>query len=270
MFREYLTIHGIDYDKIFSQIRQIVVKSIISVQISNANGIHAYVDNPKSCYELFGFDILLDKNLKAWLMEVNISPSLKTSCKVDQKVKSNLIVDIFNLVGYTMNDASAYRRAKYNIKKTATSTLSPEERKKHRDVLLGKEIDCLENLTVDDARILRDTEDEYNRKGSFLRVYPDSDALNYKNLFQLQPYYDRLVTQWVVKYPLEKRIKILKGIPIINLRKMSTDGLRKNSESIRNSNSARNSDSTRNSNSTRNSSSTIRGSITSSRRKGFF
>jgi hypothetical protein len=121
MFREYLTLHGIDYDKIFSQIRQIVVRSIISVQNSNANGIHAYVDNPKSCFELFGFDILLDKNLKAWLMEVNISPSLKTSCKVDQKVKSNLIVDIFNLVGYTMNDVTAYKRAKskydfyYNI-----------------------------------------------------------------------------------------------------------------------------------------------------------
>lgn len=116
MFREYLTLHGIDYDKIFTQIRQIVIKSMISVQISNSNGLHAYLENSKSCYELFGFDILLDTNLKAWLMEVNISPSLKTSCKVDQNVKSNLVVDIFNLVGYTMNDVSLYRshaRTKY-------------------------------------------------------------------------------------------------------------------------------------------------------------
>ena len=41
-----------------------------------------------------------------------------------------------------------------------TRALSVEERKKHRDILLGKETNCLQNLTSDDARILRETEDE--------------------------------------------------------------------------------------------------------------
>ncbi|KAI8812405.1 tubulin-tyrosine ligase/Tubulin polyglutamylase, partial [Cladochytrium replicatum] len=51
-----------------------------------------------SCYELFGFDILLDEHLKPWLMEVNISPSLKASCPVDENIKARLVRDIFNLV----------------------------------------------------------------------------------------------------------------------------------------------------------------------------
>ena len=116
--------------------------------------------------------------------------------------------------------------------------MSPEERKKHREVLLGNEIDCLGNLTMDDVRILRDTEDEYSRKGSFLRVYPDSDAKNFQKLFQPQPYYDRLVSQWVVKYPLEKRIQILKGIPIMTLRKINMSGSTRNSSSFRDKNFA--------------------------------
>lgn len=33
-----------------------------------------YVRRPYSCHELFGFDIMLDENLKPWVLEVNISP----------------------------------------------------------------------------------------------------------------------------------------------------------------------------------------------------
>lgn len=33
-----------------------------------------HVRSPYSCHELFGFDIMLDENLKPWVLEVNISP----------------------------------------------------------------------------------------------------------------------------------------------------------------------------------------------------
>lgn len=33
-----------------------------------------YVRRSYSCHELFGFDIMLDENLKPWVLEVNISP----------------------------------------------------------------------------------------------------------------------------------------------------------------------------------------------------
>jgi hypothetical protein len=68
--------------------------------------------NSSSCYELFGFDVLLDSKLKPWLMEVNISPSLKFSCNMDFEVKSNLVVDLFNLVGIKVKDMDACRKSK--------------------------------------------------------------------------------------------------------------------------------------------------------------
>lgn len=36
---------------------------------------------------------------RPWLMEVNLSPSLATDSPLDVKIKTNLIVDTFNLVG---------------------------------------------------------------------------------------------------------------------------------------------------------------------------
>ena len=52
------------------------------------------------CFELFGFDIMLDKKLKPWLIEVNVSPSLGSGSVLDKKVKTSLLCDTFNLVGF--------------------------------------------------------------------------------------------------------------------------------------------------------------------------
>jgi hypothetical protein len=48
---------------------------------------------------LFGFDIILDEDLKPWILEVNLSPSLAFDSPLDFHIKSNLLVDTFNLVG---------------------------------------------------------------------------------------------------------------------------------------------------------------------------
>lgn len=56
-------------------------------------------DNRNCEFELFGFDILIDDKFKAWLMEVNVCPSLCSSSPFDKKIKHTLIVDLLNLVG---------------------------------------------------------------------------------------------------------------------------------------------------------------------------
>eukprot|EP00128_Syssomonas_multiformis_P000424 Colp12_sorted_trinity150504_noHs@31320 len=49
------------------------------------------VPRTEHCFELFGFDVLLDQNLKPWLLEVNFSPALGTTCAIDWKVKKPAI-----------------------------------------------------------------------------------------------------------------------------------------------------------------------------------
>jgi tubulin polyglutamylase TTLL1 len=47
---------------------------------------------------MYGYDILLDNNLKPWLIEINASPSLSTTTLKDKELKMNLINDVYKIV----------------------------------------------------------------------------------------------------------------------------------------------------------------------------
>jgi hypothetical protein len=53
-----------------------VVKSIISIESSLFNCFNSKVPYKNNCFEVLGYDVLIDDNLKPWLLEVNLSPYL--------------------------------------------------------------------------------------------------------------------------------------------------------------------------------------------------
>jgi len=65
-----------------------------------------------NCFELLGYDVLIDSDLKPWLMEVNLSPSLATESPLDLKIKSQLFIDTMNLIS-----VKKYDRRRDNITK---------------------------------------------------------------------------------------------------------------------------------------------------------
>lgn len=48
---------------------------------------------------MFGYDVLIDSDLKPWLVEINLSPSLACESPLDLTIKSNLISDTLTMVG---------------------------------------------------------------------------------------------------------------------------------------------------------------------------
>jgi tubulin polyglutamylase TTLL9 len=74
----------------FKQMDDIFIKSLQSVQ--------KIMINDKHCFELYGYDILLDGNLKPWLIETNASPSLTASNQEDNEVKNRLLDDMANVI----------------------------------------------------------------------------------------------------------------------------------------------------------------------------
>jgi len=79
------------------KIDDLIVKTIISVESSLRQSYNNYISQKNACYEIFGFDILIDQYYNPWLLEVNLSPSLNTDSPLDQKIKGELIAESINI-----------------------------------------------------------------------------------------------------------------------------------------------------------------------------
>ena len=69
-------------------------EDIKNVIIGSLQCVQNVMFSDKHCFECYGYDILLDANLKPWLIEINSSPSLSTSTKGDFVLKKKLISDV--------------------------------------------------------------------------------------------------------------------------------------------------------------------------------
>lgn len=65
-------------------------------------------ENCTNSFELFGFDVLVDTNLKPWLLEVNFSPSLGVDCALDRVIKKPLLQDTLEIVNLKESDIATY------------------------------------------------------------------------------------------------------------------------------------------------------------------
>ncbi|KAI8128007.1 putative tubulin polyglutamylase TTLL1 [Lucilia cuprina] len=77
-------------DRLFGAISWLIVHSLRAVAPVMASDRH--------CFECYGYDIIIDNNLKPWLVEVNASPSLTSTTVTDRILKYKLIDNILSVV----------------------------------------------------------------------------------------------------------------------------------------------------------------------------
>jgi D-alanine-D-alanine ligase-like ATP-grasp enzyme len=62
------------------------------------------------CFQVLGFDILIDSQCKPWLLEVNQSPSFSTDSPLDYLIKKHVIGDAFRLLNVSYEKKVDYIR----------------------------------------------------------------------------------------------------------------------------------------------------------------
>ncbi|XP_062378642.1 tubulin polyglutamylase TTLL5 [Sardina pilchardus] len=180
----YLRQQGMDTTVLMGQIEDLVIKALLSVELHVASACKMFLPSRTNCFELYGFDVLIDSNLKPWLLEVNLSPSLACDSPLDLKIKASMISDMFSLIGIVCQDPLL--RQTHIDRAGQESSLKCQTQKSQRPYSAnGSEKggtkreshgDSTLSLTSEEAKVLKRTQEEYERRGGFIRIFPTSDT----------------------------------------------------------------------------------------------
>ncbi|EMP30691.1 Tubulin polyglutamylase TTLL5 [Chelonia mydas] len=147
----YLKQEGKDTTTLMANVEDLIIKTIISAELAIATACKTFLPHRGSCFELYGFDVLIDATLKPWLLEVNLSPSLACDAPLDLKIKASMISDMFTLVGFVCQDLGQ-RSSRVAQHSSESARRNPFQKPQ--------------------IKVLRRVKEENERRGGFIRIFP--------------------------------------------------------------------------------------------------
>uniref|UniRef100_A0A8D0KRB0 Tubulin polyglutamylase TTLL13 n=1 Tax=Strix occidentalis caurina TaxID=311401 RepID=A0A8D0KRB0_STROC len=163
--------------KLWEDIEDIIIKTLISAHPVVKHNYQSCFPNRTTgcaCFEILGFDILLDRKLKPWLLEVNHSPSFTTDSHLDREVKDALLCDTFNLINvHACNKRKVLEEDKQRAKERLLRT--------HQTLRASRR----EELESNQAAWLSQAEKYENAHlGGYRRIYPAHGMEKYEPFFK--------------------------------------------------------------------------------------
>ena len=152
---------GADIDLIWRQIKDIIIKTLLGVQPELSHIYKACQPSDKlgnMWFEILGFDIMLDKNLKPWLLEVNSMPSYNMDTPLDKRIKSELVQNTFQILNVSQKDRkyvklmekvqTLYNKLYANFYIFSLNTINVEfNHKKSKQRMKQNEMNSIQNTT---------------------------------------------------------------------------------------------------------------------------
>lgn len=83
-------------DRVREEVAQLITRTLMAVRPAIDDGVRR-VPMPGGYFELYGFDVMLDAQLRPYLIEVNTLPSLESSSSFDYATKTNVVSDLLNM-----------------------------------------------------------------------------------------------------------------------------------------------------------------------------
>uniref|UniRef100_A0A8C6WLU0 Tubulin--tyrosine ligase-like protein 5 n=1 Tax=Neogobius melanostomus TaxID=47308 RepID=A0A8C6WLU0_9GOBI len=166
----YLKQEGKDTTLLMRQVEDLIIKALLSAESHISAACKMFVPHKTNCFELYGFDVLIDAKLKPWLLEVNLSPSLACDAPLDLKIKASMIADMFSLVGLVCQDPLSRQPRSERV------TLDPSLKHLASRAQVLTEMTLLTLCLSSTGQGLRRIKEEYERRGGFIRIFPTAET----------------------------------------------------------------------------------------------
>ena len=174
---------GIDIEKLKTDIEDVVIKTLVAAEEAILPQVNSF--------ELFGYDILIDENMKPWLIEVNASPAMACDFQVDKDIKYQLVEDTIRLVNPLSFDREALlEELKKKRDELVTNRLRPYANptamfKNHQDALEARRVELDTILTkVLKGKVPRQYGEMPEYLGKYKRLAPGTNV--YKRAVKLR------------------------------------------------------------------------------------
>ncbi|KAI8916035.1 tubulin polyglutamylase TTLL6-like protein [Gorgonomyces haynaldii] len=202
---------GADIDTVWQRICDSIVKTLLVVQPHLSKVVKQWFpSDPEAsfqgigsqCFEILGFDVILDAKLKPWVLEVNHSPSFTCDSPLDTEIKSGVISGALKLLNLNPSTPKKYLRQEKEKSQTRlwkgsndlrpkTSQLTPEKEDRPKS---GKQ----EGKSVLQQQALIQYYERYNplllekltvhedkSMGNYQRIFPPADERKLKQYLYL-------------------------------------------------------------------------------------
>ncbi|OQS07412.1 tubulin-tyrosine ligase family [Thraustotheca clavata] len=175
----YLKEQGLNPEGVHNDIATVILKALLCVEAPLMAQSTKQLRANQSCFELYGFDILLDDKLQPWLLEVNVFPSMSSSSPMDKRIKSILLADTFHLIGIP-----------------ATNIPNATEAKAKRKEIAATRRQSLDN-NVNEQQWIHQLCDEEARIGHFRRIFPTKATSEYLQYFESPRQSNIALSKWL-------------------------------------------------------------------------
>uniref|UniRef100_A0A2K6FV88 Tubulin tyrosine ligase like 13 n=1 Tax=Propithecus coquereli TaxID=379532 RepID=A0A2K6FV88_PROCO len=174
----WLREHSYDPQELWGDIEDIIIKTIISAHSILRHNYRTCFPQYLSggtcaCFEILGFDVLLDHKLKPWLLEVNHSPSFTTDSRLDQEVKDALLCDAMTLINLQGCDKRKVIEEDKRRVKERLFQCHQQPREARREQIESSHAAMLDQEQYEDSHL-----------GGYRRIYPGPDTGKYAPFFK--------------------------------------------------------------------------------------
>lgn len=131
-YRAWLRDKGHDDDALFKRIEDLVALTCLSALEPMRERSRVVGADTRGCYEMMGIDCLIDADLKPWVLECNLSPSLdvcagpESGGGIEEGIKGALVSDMIEMLGLNRQteDETAGSMAEHLVRETQAEMAS--------------------------------------------------------------------------------------------------------------------------------------------------